>query len=165
MKQYLGIDNGISGGLVVLSPTAGLPPVAMMVMPVQRARKGNEVDVRAVLHWLEDIGVRLAETMTIIEEPGGSKSARAATSMAGSFHALRGMLESRGARYERITPQAWQRVMIPGARGGETKARALEMARRLWPTTDWRASDRCRTPHDGLVDAALLAEYARRTGL
>jgi hypothetical protein len=165
MKQYLGIDNGVSGGLVALSPTAGLPPLALLPMPVKRARKGNEVDICEVIRWLDWQDIQLPDTMTIIEEPGGSKSARAATSMAGSFHALRAMLECRGGRYERVTPQAWQRVMIPGAKSGETKARALEVAGRLWPTTDWRASDRCRTPHDGLIDAALIAEYGRRAGL
>jgi hypothetical protein len=165
VKQYLGIDNGISGGMVLLSATPGLSPIAMLPMPVKRARKGNEVDLSEIIWWLDKNEIRLSETMTIIEEPGGSKSAKAATSMAGSFHALRALLDIYGVRYERITPQTWQRVMIPGAKGGETKARALEVARRLWPGTDWRASDRCRTPHDGLIDAALIAEYGRRAGL
>jgi hypothetical protein len=137
----------------------------MLPMPVKRARKGNEVDINEIIWWLDKNEIRLSDTMTIIEEPGGSKSAKAATSMAGSFHALRALLEIKCGRYERITPQTWQRVMIPGAKGGETKSRALEVARRLWPGTDWRASDRCRTPHDGLIDAALIAEYGRRAGL
>jgi hypothetical protein len=165
MKQYLGIDNGVSGGLVLLSLSPGPAPIAMLPMPIKTARKGNEVDLSEVIWWLDKNEIRLSETMTIIEEPGGSKSAKAATSMAGSFHALRAMLEVHGARYERITPHAWQRVMLPGCKPGETKARALEVARRLWPGTDWRASDRCRTPHDGLIDAALIAEYGRRAGL
>jgi hypothetical protein len=165
VKQYLGIDTGVSGGLVVLSSAPGFPPLAMLPMPVKTARKGNEVDLSEIIWWLNKNEIRLSETMTIIEEPGGSKSAKAATSMAGSFHTLRALLDIYGARYERITPQAWQRVMIPGAKAGETKARALEVARRLWPGTDWRATDRCRTPHDGLIDAALIAEYGRRAGL
>jgi hypothetical protein len=165
VKQYLGIDNGISGGMVLLSATPGLSPITMLPMPTKRGRKGNEVDVCGVVGWLTSNDICLSETTTIIEEPGGSKSAKAATSMAGSFHALRALLDIYGVRYERVTPQAWQRVMIPGAKGGETKARALEVARRLWPGTDWRASDRCRTPHDGLIDAALIAEYGRRAGL
>jgi hypothetical protein len=165
MKYYLGIDNGVSGGLVALSTAPGLPPLAMLPMPVKRARKGNEVDVREVLAWLNLHEIRLSECMTIIEEPGGSKSAKAATSMAGAFHALRAMLEVHRARYERVTPHAWQRVMLPGCKPGETKERALETAQRLWPGTDWRATDRCRLPHDGLIDAALIAEYGRRAGL
>ena len=31
-----------------------------------------------------------------------------------------------------------------------------------WPDEDWRKSDRCRNAHDGLTDAAGIAEYARR---
>jgi hypothetical protein len=52
--------------------------------------------------------------------------------------------------------------MIPGCEKGETKRAASELARRLWPDESFFATERCKTPHDGLVDAALIAEYARR---
>jgi hypothetical protein len=163
---YVGIDNGVSGGLVALSDLSNVPPIGMLPMPTLRARKGNEVDVRAVHHWLtETCGGNLSSAVYVLEEPGGSKSAKAACSMAGSFHALRGFFETKFLRWERVTPQAWQRTMLPGCKTGDSKPRALELARRLWPQETFLASERSRIPHDGLVDAALIAEWARRQTL
>lgn len=163
---YIGVDNGISGGLVALSDVAGVPPIAMIPMPIQRARKGNEVNIKAVHKWLsETTGGNLSNATIIIEEPGGSKSAAAASTMAGSFHALRGLFDAKFLRYARITPRTWQTAMIPGCATGDTKPRALEAAKRLWPREGWMATPRCRKPHDGMIDAALIAEYGRLTNL
>jgi hypothetical protein len=153
----VGIDNGVSGGLAAI----GDDLLVLLPMPTLQARKGNEIDAAAVDAWLVDVAPRLV----VIEEPGGSKSAKAATSMAGSFHTLRTICVLRKIPYDRITPQAWQKVMLPGCKPGDTKRRALEVARRLWPSRDWRATPRCTTPHDGLIDATLIAEWARRGGL
>jgi hypothetical protein len=45
----------------------------------------------------------------------------------------------------------------------DTKATSLITAQRLFPTVDLRENSRCKVPHDGIVDALLMAEYCRRT--
>jgi hypothetical protein len=157
----IGIDNGISGALAAVSPHSQI--VSVLPMPIQKARKGNEIDVQAVWNWLDGLG-RNKITVTI-EEPGGSKSAKAATSMAGSFHALRTICVLKGIRWHRVTPQAWQKDMLPGCKAGETKARALALARQLWPSGGFLASKRCHVAHDGIVDSLLIAEWSRRKNL
>lgn len=158
----VGVDNGLSGALVAISTVAGLPPVAMLPMPTQRARKGNEIDVRALWQWIRQVtGDNPASATVVVEEPGGSKSYTAATSMAGSFHAIRALLDVHGLRWHRVTPQAWQKAMLPGCAKGETKGRALEAARRLWPGETWLETPRSKVASAGLVDAALIAEYGR----
>lgn len=161
---YVGIDNGLDGGIVALSDTAGAAPVACLPMPTQTHRGRREIDARAVADWFLALGP-LGWTTAIIEEPGGSKSANAAASMAASFATLRAVCEVKRIRWHRVTPRQWQRVMLPGCPAGETKREALAVARRLWPAHDWRASERAKTPHDGIVDAALIAEMGRRCGL
>lgn len=159
--MIVGIDNGVSGALAIISE-AGMG-IVWTPMPTVTARKGREVDVVAVWQWLfDETGQKPTDATYIIEEPGGSKSVKAAVSMAASFHALRGMLAVKRCRMERVTPQRWQRDMIPGRKAGESKARAYEAARRLWPGESWLASSKCRTPHDGAIDAALIAEWYRR---
>ena len=161
----VGIDNGVSGAIVALSGydwsfIAGIP------MPIQSARKGNEIDVLAVKRWLVETCHSIEHVASVtVEEPGGSKSAKAATSMAGSFHALRAVLTLWGVRWHRVTPQSWQKVMLPGCKAGDTKKRALEYARRAWPDETFLTSPRCKVPHDGLIDAALIAEFSRRMKL
>ena len=44
----------------------------------------------------------------------------------------------------------------------DTKATSLLAVQRLFPNIDLRASERCKIPHDGIVDALLMAEYCRR---
>lgn len=163
---YIGIDNGVSGGLVAISDHPSGSFIDAIPMPVSKARKGNEVNVRAVHFWITEVtGGNLSNAIYIVEEPGGSKSAKAATSMAGSFHSLRGFFEAKFLRWERITPQSWQKSLLPGCKTGDTKPRALELASRLWPNETFLATDRSRKPHEGIIDAALIAEYARRQNL
>lgn len=161
---YIGIDNGISGGMCAISESHG-KIIGFDKMPIKQARSGNEVDVRAFHLWVTEItGGNLSNAFYVLEEPGGSKSAKAAKSMAGSFHSLRGFFETKFLRWERITPQSWQKKMLPGCKSGETKKRALARASELWPSESF-ILPRCRTPHDGVIDAALIAEHGRRLAL
>ncbi len=159
---YIGIDNGVSGALVAISDRPSPSFIGSLPMPIVKARKGNEVNIRAVHLWLTEItGGNLSNAMYILEEPGGSKSAKAATSMAGSFHSMRGFFETKLLRWERITPQKWQKEMLPGCETGDTKPRALELARRKWPKETFLKTERCKVPDEGIIDAALIAEYGR----
>lgn len=156
----IGIDNGLTGGLVALSDHPG-PPISMMIMPTRGKTKGNEVDSLAIIEWLYLCGP-LPSITVILETPGKhSPGAQALCSMWDSYGAIRGVLESHRIRHHRINPQAWQKVMMPGCAKGDTKPAALAKARQLWPQETWLKTPRCSTPHNGLIDSALIAEYAR----
>ena len=45
---------------------------------------------------------------------------------------------------------------------GETKAYARAKAAQIWPDEDWLATPRSKKAHEGLIDAALIAEFYRR---
>ena len=160
---YLGIDNGLTGGLVALSDVAGVAPIFLHVMPTRNKSKGNEVNADLVLACIESLHCDVRTDLTVILETPGKHSpgAQALCSMWDSFGVLRAICEVKGIRHHRITPQTWQKVMLPGCEKGNTKPFALSVARRLWPAETWLASPRCTTPHDGLIDAALIAEYGR----
>lgn len=76
--------------------------------------------------------------------------------------------------FTKIQPKKWQDEMFQGVpkqyvmkkgnkkKTHDTKATALIAAKRLFPETDLRKNTRCRTPHDGLVDSLLIAEFCRR---
>lgn len=156
----IGIDNGLTGGIVAISDHPG-PPIAMIPMPTRGKSKGNEVDAAALIEWMHMIGPLDRITVTL-ETPGKhSPGAQALCSMWDSYGAIRGVLESHRIRHHRITPQSWQKVMLVGCAKGDTKPAALAKAKQLWPDETWLASRRCTKPHDGLVDAALIAEYSR----
>jgi hypothetical protein len=162
MSIIIGIDNGISGGLVAISAHHGLI-IATTAMPSRKHRTRNEVDIQAVHRWISGItDGQPGRAAYIIEEPNNSRNASTAYSVAGSFHALRGYLEAYHADARRITPQSWQKAMMGKVPAGETKAFALAKAREIWPEESWLASPRRKVPHEGIVDAALIAEYGRK---
>lgn len=161
---YLGVDNGVSGAIAALDGTGAI--VAHSVLPLQKLRTGNAIDVLALRDWINNVRALHPEARVsaLLEEPGGTKSAGAAKGMYGSFHSIRSILDLLGLRWAGVTPQRWQKALIPGAKAKETKPRALSRARQLWPGEKFLATDRCRVPHDGIVDALLIAEFARTTG-
>lgn len=158
---YIGIDNGLSGGIVAVQEPGKI--LARIVMPTRGKTKGNEVDARAVFEAINEWGLEsFGDVTVILETPGKfAKGVQAISSMWDSYGAVRGVLESRGIRHHRITPQAWQKVMLVGCKTGDTKPAALLRAKQLWPGEKWLETPRCKVPHGGLIDAALIAEYGR----
>lgn len=155
---YIGIDNGLSGGIVAVERPGVIEKI--WTMPTRGKSKGNEVDGEITASffdtWMRD------EITVIIETPGKfAKGVQAISSMWDSYGCIRGILESRGIRHHRITPQSWQKAMLVGCKKGDTKPAAYARARQLWPSETWLASPRCSKPHDGMIDAALIAEYGR----
>ena len=161
---YIGIDNGLKGALTAVSAHSGLI-IERCVMPVQGKAKGDEVDCRAVTDWLSDICA--FDCMSVLLETPGKHSpgTNALCSMWDSYGSIRSILETRGIRHHRIAPQTWQSSMLGKIAKGHTKPAALSKARQLWPQENFFASSRCRTPHDGIIDAALIAEYGRLKNL
>jgi len=51
--------------------------------------------------------------------------------------------------------------MLVGCAKGDTKPAAKAKAQQLWPDEQWLATPRCKKAHDGMIDGALIAEYAR----
>lgn len=166
---YVGVDNGLSGALVALSTVAGVQPISMLSMPTQDrgSANGKELDVRAVNRWINEISQFNKRGVTmVIERPGKhSPGVKSLCSMWDSFGRLCAYAELKGLRHHLINPQAWQKVMLPGCAKGETKPFALSVAKRLWPDETWLRTARSKVPDEGLVDAALIAEYARLTKL
>lgn len=99
-----------------------------------------------------------------------NSSAKATFSFGWIQGVLEAMLVSHGISYTKVAPKEWQKQMhegIPkitkqGKTSTDTKAMSLLAAKRLFPNEDLRSTERCNKPHDGKVDALLLAEYARR---
>ena len=76
---------------------------------------------------------------------------------------LIGILKAFKQPYELVTPQAWTKVMLQGCpKSIEGKKRNAYIAKALFPDFNLIASSRATMPHEGLVDALLIAEYSRK---
>lgn len=155
---YVGIDNGLTGGLFAISAESRV--IDFRVMPIQGKAKGNEVDSGGVLDFLSKWD--RSEITAILETPGKhSPGVMSLCSMWDSYGAIRAVLETRGIRHHRIAPQTWQKAVLGNVAKGQTKPAALSKARQLWPDETFLATPRSKVSHTGIIDAALIAEYGR----
>ena len=157
-QVIVGVDNGISGGLCAISSYDGLM-IEYVAMPIKGVSGKSEVCVKGVLHWLDQFSP--LSTSVAIEEPlRHAKSSQAMRSMSISFGKIIGLCETIEYPTYRVQVKEWQDIEL-GKRlaKGQTKVVALAKARQYWPEENWLATERSKVPHDGIVDAALIARY------
>jgi hypothetical protein len=155
----VGVDNGLDGGLVAIAQFDG-SLIDRIAMPCQQHSKKREIDIGKIHKWLSDLNTPF---VLAIEEPlAHAKSSQAVRSMAISFGKLLGMAECKNYEVARVSVHKWQKCMLGFIPKGKTKQVALETAQNLEPSENWLKNKRCRVPHDGLVDAFLIAHYYRQ---
>jgi hypothetical protein len=156
--MIIGIDNGLDGGICAISAFSGRV-ISYIEMPcLERAGK-REIDTLEVYRWIMDLNT---DSRILIEEPlKHAKTSQAMRSMGISFGKLLGMCESHILTVEPVEVAKWQKAMLGKVLKGQTKKAALEKAQAFEPEEKWLASPRCRVPHDGIVDAFLIAQYGR----
>jgi hypothetical protein len=158
MSLTVGIDPGLSGGIAVLSEdiTTAVP---MPVMPSPKG-KGRVLDITSIIKILEayKAGVVFIERQQAMTGQGISSTG---TTMQ-NYGILIGILAGLRVPYEIVGARKWQRELLTVPTKGDPKAAARAAAEALFPGVDLRRSTRARKPHEGMVDAILIAEYGRR---
>jgi crossover junction endodeoxyribonuclease RuvC len=153
VRTIIGIDPGLSGGIAVIHSDGR---VIAEPMPVVETAKGKELDEQELISLLQ---VDLWPKVFIERVHAMPKQGVVSMFTFGvGWGLVRGICAGLGLSYELVRPQEWQKAMLEG----HPKGSEYLVASRLFPGTDWRASPRCKKAHDGMVDAALIAEYGRR---
>ena len=159
-KQYIGMDPGKAGAIVVMKGDE----ITKHLFPVI----GKEYDLQGMLDIF--MGFDPDNSHVVIEDV----KALQGNMKAGNWSLSRGktILEMGCACFDipftLVHSKTWQKEMWQGIpmmkKSGktDTKAMSLLAAKRLFPKFDLTKSDRASVPHDGIVDALLLAEYCRR---
>jgi hypothetical protein len=152
----VGIDNGLDGGLCAIARFDG-SLIDKIAMPTKWVCKKREVDTIKIKNWLLDFNTPF---VLAIEEPlPHAKSSQAVRSMALSFGKIIGMAETNEYEVFRVSVHKWQKIMLGFRPKGATKQTALARAEQIAPEENWLKNKRCRKPHDGMVDAFLIARY------
>ena len=165
-KAYIGIDNGLDGGIVALDGEGAV--TFKSKMPVNKTGKGREIDVQGFAAIVEQLSPHV---VFIVEQ--ASKHSPGKMALCSTWHSFACMtttLKLLKVQWDLVQPQKWQKAFwarpkMPKGQKFDTKAAALVAAKRIWPCEEWLASDRCKIAHNGMVDAALIAEHARRAGI
>lgn len=172
-KIYVGIDVGKNGGIAVLYPEG---EVSVQATPTVGPTTAKEIDKQAIkkfFHSLVDNGVEIVVVVEDVHSIFGT-SAKSNFQFGRSLGIIEGIVEALELSYYKITPKVWQALCFQGvpeirkpsktAKGRgtlETKPMALIAAQRLYPQVDLRKSNKAEKPHDGIVDALLMAHYAK----
>lgn len=173
-KLFLGIDPGMEGAWSVVDEDGS--PMQRTPTPRVAGSKGG-VDVKAIVDWLLSLDLPSYKTVVAVFEdvhPLYMVTASSTGKLMESKGQIEGILFSFAAlsganiRIEPLTPKKWQskvwtpfdKVMKNGKQ--DPKGTSIAAAKRIWPAEDFRANPRCRVPHDGIVDATLMAEAGRR---
>jgi hypothetical protein len=167
MRYFLGVDPGKEGGVAVVDAEGRL--VETWPTPLVEGKGRGEYNVPAIavrLRGYASTGLVTVATIELLQAlppiarvglVGGS----GANFARGLSHGWSWALEVLEVRFELVRPQAWQARMLEPGPAGTSKARSIAAAVARWPSHDFRRTPRSKGPHDGLADAANLAEYGR----
>lgn len=75
-----------------------------------------------------------------------------------NFGFIQGILSTLKISYELVVPSKWKKEFSVTS----DKNTSIQVAKRLFPNVNLRRTDRCKKDHDGMAEALLMAEYARR---
>lgn len=102
------------------------------------------------------------ERAQVMHINGKKQSSTSSFTYGTGYGEILGILRALNLRHQLVRPADWTRVIHAGTKDSDVpKARSLEAAQRLFPGETWLI-DKRRKPHDGLFEAALIAEYGRR---
>ena len=151
MKVYCGFDPGKDGALAILGyrDTPILVPFGEEEYATWLCRLSlltrNGID-GSVFCVVEHVGAMPGQGVT------------SCFSFGRGFGFILGLLTANCIPYELVRPQRWKKEF--GCTSD--KNTSIEVARRLFPGVDLRRTPKCTKPHDGVAEALLMAEYAKR---
>jgi len=158
----LGIDPGLTGALCALDADGRiLSLVDTPTLQVGTKREYDLAQMARTVHslcsgqFLNPIEFRVALELT---GPMPRQGVVSMWRMGFGVGVWEGLLAALSLPVERVRPQRWQGVMLDGLPRGKDAARYR--AQSLWPDHAERFSLK---KHDGRADAALIAEWGRRT--
>jgi len=161
-----GIDPGVNGAIVILD--SGGNVISKNVSP----KIAKKIDVHGYVNML-----RQKIDLVVIEDVHAIFGCSAGSTFAFGQASMLPIAAATALRIPimLVPPKTWQKEMHVGIPlmykpkkatqknpSKDTKAMSLMAFKRLLPEIDARATARSTNPHDGIVDAALIALYGRR---
>lgn len=142
-RVYIGIDPGKSGALAFISGDS------VKIYPFDEATYRDELALTADLDCvccLERVSAMPNQGVTSMFNFGQN------------YGLIQGLLYANKVPFQLVTPKIWKREF------GLTdeKNKSIEVCKRLFPGVSLLRTERCRKDDDGMAEALLMAEYARR---
>lgn len=152
---YVGIDPGRTTGAIVCLSADGKLLEKVLLKDLIIVDKLLQVNLKALQQYaykLKDLKARVC-----IENPGPDP--RWGVKSAWSFAEHIGTLKAMFPEAHHVRPTVWQAKITRKIPAKDPKERARIAAKARWPREEWYPSSRHVKPHNGLIDAALIAAY------
>lgn len=174
MKAWIGCDPGKTGAISVLTYAGESASYRVPLI-------GKEYDINEILLMFNNF-TEMYDIHVVIEKVHAMSGIAASSnwSLAESVMMYKMVMITQGIPFTMVPSKTWQKEMWAGVpiqrvkttknKSGyktDTKATSLLAVRRLFPDADLlgvNAGPRVVEPHDGIVDALLMAGYAKRKG-
>lgn len=150
--NFIGIDPGKSGAYAMICTTEDGKPYGFTVHPWDDAE---------FVRWIQAIKDANVRTVACVEKVGAfsNQGVKSMFTFGHSLGFIEGALQACDIPYQLIPPATWKREF---SLIHADKAKSIEVCKKLFPTVDLKRTDKCRKDSDGLAEAVLMAEYARR---
>jgi crossover junction endodeoxyribonuclease RuvC len=148
---WIGVDPGAKGGYAVIGDDGSYKAYPWDDAQFLRHLKGltmmRGLEGHKLIGAVEKVGAR----------PGQGTVSMFNFGKSAGF--IEGALSALGIPYQLIPPATWKREF---SLIGKDKQASIITCRKLFPELDLKRTERCKTDSDGIAEALLMAEYARR---
>jgi len=140
---YIGIDPGKSGSMAIIDGDE------ISLVPFEPREY-----IRAIAGLAGRKAVCCLEHVSAMPRQGVVST----FNFGSNFGWIQGVLDSFGVSYELVRPAKWKKEFSVTA----DKNSSIAVCKRLFPHVSLLRTENCRKDDDGLAEALLMAEYARR---
>ena len=142
---YIGIDPGQKGGIALISESNQVTYPYSDETLIKVLRQASE-ECENISTCLEKVGAMPGQGVTSMFTFGKSAGF------------IEGVLQTLDIPYQLVPPQTWKKEFTLN----KSKEKSVEVCKRLFPKVNLLATPRCKKDHDGMAEALLMAEYAKR---
>lgn len=146
---YIGIDPGKNGGIALIKTTQE------KLVDV----KTRVFDESVLVNVLDEL--QYSYCCKCVVEKVSARPGQGVVSMFNfgqNFGFIQGVLKAYRMPFQLVPSPVWKKEFSVTS----DKNTSIEVAKRLFPDVNLKATERCKKDHDGMAEALLMAEYARR---
>jgi crossover junction endodeoxyribonuclease RuvC len=144
--NYIGIDPGAKGALAIIGDNGTTTTTVFDEVKYCDILGAPWYSSENTICCLEHVGAMPGQGVTSMFSFGEN------------FGFIQGLLKANGIPYELVRPQKWKKEFSIT----KDKNTSIEVCKRLFPKVSLLPTERCKKDHDGMAEALLMAEYARR---
>jgi hypothetical protein len=159
---YAGVDPGLEGAIALIhEDTMEIDVQPMPVITGTGRAQYNLVEIRNILELARSQGelfVTVERSQPMPTRMGGVISNYNRGVASGWLWMLTALYISHSV----VSARVWQKAMLIGTTGSDTKVRSVVAASRLFPGVNLKRTERTKKPDSNFSDALLIAAFGMR---